>query len=254
MIKSGGKRGQVTVFIIIAVIIVALAAVVYFVYPKIRATTTTTSPSDYIQQCIEKDLEENIQKIAMQGGSFNPQNYHSYNDEKIEYICYINEYYKPCIMQHPFLKQYIEDEIQNSIQEKTKSCFDDLEQNYRNQGYEVNLNRQNYSIELLPNKIVSKFNYDLTLTKGSSNNYKNFMVAIDNNLFELAAIAESIVKSEAQYGDSEITEYMTYYPWLKVEKRLRDDGTKIYILTDRDTKDQFEFAIRSVVWPPGYGI
>ena len=47
---------------------------------------------------------------------------------------------------------------------------------------------------------------------------------------------------------------MTYYPWLKVEKILRDDGTKIYILTDRNTGDKFEFAVRSVAWPPGYGI
>lgn len=235
-------------------VIVALAVIVYFVYPKIKTTTTTTNPNDYIQQCIEKDIETNSQKIAMQGGSFNPQNYHTYNDEKIEYICYTNEYYKPCVMQHPFLKQYIETEIQNSIQEQTKSCFDSLEQNYKNQGYDVSLNRQNYSVELLPNKIISTFNYELTLTKDSSNKYENFKVAVDNNLFELSAIADSIIKSEAQYGDSEITAYMTYYPWLKIEKRLRDDGAKIYILTDRDTEDKFEFAVRSVVWPPGYGV
>ena len=76
---------------------------------------------------------------------------------------------------------------------------------------------------------------------------------LDNNLYELASIAESIVEWEATYGDSETTTYMNYYHDLKVEKKKQTDGTTIYIVTNRDTRNKFQFASRSVAWPPGYG-
>jgi len=45
---------------------------------------------------------------------------------------------------------------------------------------------------------------------------------------------------------------MTYYSDLRVDKNLRDDGTKIYIITDRNTGNKFQFASRSLVFPPGF--
>jgi hypothetical protein len=45
---------------------------------------------------------------------------------------------------------------------------------------------------------------------------------------------------------------MSWYPNLKIEKKLQLDGTTIYIITDRDTEEVFQFASRSVVLPPGY--
>ena len=46
---------------------------------------------------------------------------------------------------------------------------------------------------------------------------------------------------------------VAYYPDLNVQKIRRDDGVKIYIVTDK--KDiKFGFASRSYAWPPGYGV
>jgi len=47
---------------------------------------------------------------------------------------------------------------------------------------------------------------------------------------------------------------MTYYRDLKVEKKKQTDGSTVYILTKMDSGDKFQFASRSVAWPPGYGI
>ena len=46
---------------------------------------------------------------------------------------------------------------------------------------------------------------------------------------------------------------MILYPGVKVEKYKQEDGTTVYILTDRNTNDKFQFAVRSLAWPPGYG-
>lgn len=46
---------------------------------------------------------------------------------------------------------------------------------------------------------------------------------------------------------------MDLYHNLKIEKRKPDYGTSVYILTDKDTANKFQFASRSLVFPPGYG-
>ena len=108
-------------------------------------------------------------------------------------------------------------------------------------------------IELLPKRIVGIFNYSLILTKGSTERYDSFSVVLNNNLYELVSIASSILNWEARYGKAESTIYMNYYHDLKVEPKLQSDGTTIYILTDRNNGNKFQFASRSVAWPPGYG-
>jgi len=95
---------------------------------------------------------------------------------------------------------------------------------------------------------------ELTLTKGDSENYEIFRIIVDSDLYELTGIARSIIAWEAAYGDVETTTYMNYYHNLKIEKLNQMEGSTIYILTNRDTKEVFQFASRSVAWPPGYGI
>jgi hypothetical protein len=256
MIKRGGKRvnnkGQVTIFIIVAILIVVAAVLVYFLYPKIKTTTSSSSSSGFIQSCMGDELKEVAETISLQGGDFKPELYSSYNNNEISYLCYTNEYYKKCVVQEPLLKDSMEKEIKNAINEKVTSCFDTLEKDSKSKGYEVSLERKDYNIEIQPKKIVLTIDYPLILSKGSSNKYEEFQVTTESNLYNLILIANRIVEWEVQYGDADITSYMNYYSWLKAEKIRKTDGAKIYILTDRDSKDKFQFASRSMVVAPGY--
>lgn len=248
------KRGQVTIFIIVAVLIVVFGILIYIFYPNIRTTLEVESknPSEFIQSCMEEEIEDIVEELSMQGGSLVPENYILYNDYKIEYLCYTEEYYLTCVMQQPMLKQHIEDEIKNEIKEEVDACFDSLKESYEKKNYGVNLKEGEMSVELLPKRIVATFNHSLTLTKEGSERYESFRVVLNNNLYELVSITNSILNWEAHYGDSETTLYMDYYRDLKVEKKKQTDGTTIYILTDRNNGNKFQFASRSVAWPPGY--
>ena len=248
------KRGQATIFVILAIIIVALAAFIYTVYPQIKNTTKfdAKNPSAFLQSCIGENLQNIIKNISLQGGSLHPEHYYLYNNEKIEYLCYTNEYYRTCVIQQPMLIQHIESEINESIKNRTKYCFNELESKYKKLGYGYKLRAGRMDTELLPEKIILKLNYPLTLTKGSdTTQYNQFNVILNNNLYELASIANSIIDWESKYGDAETTTYMNYYHNLKVEKLNQMDGSTIYILTNRDNGNKFEFASRSVAWPPG---
>ncbi len=249
------KRSQVTIFIILAIIIIVLGILVYLFYPKIKTLTGTEykNPEAFIQLCLEDDIRNIVENLSMQGGSLEPEHYILYKDNKVEYLCYTNEYYKTCAVQQPMLKQHIESEIENAIQEKVQSCFSELKETYEEKGYNVNMKTGEIMVELLPDRILTTANYRVTMTKGESEQHDNFRISLNNNLYELVSIATNIISWEASYGDADTSTYMDYYHDLKVEKHKQNDGTKIYILTDRNSENKFLFASRSLVMPPGYG-
>ena len=250
------KKGQVTIFIIIAVLIIAIIAVFYF----LRPSSTTTSefdaenPGRFIQTCLEDKIERTIESVSLQGGSMMPENFISYQGEKIEYLCYTTEYYKTCVVQEPMLERHIESEITKEITSEVTNCFNELKSNYESRGYNVNLQQGQTKVDLLPKRIVTSFTHVLTTAKTETERHDAFKVVVNNNLYELVSIANSIIDFESEFGDADPGFYMSIYPDLKVEKLNQQDGSTIYILTDRNNGKTFQFASRSVAWPPGLGV
>jgi hypothetical protein len=254
--KRMNEKGQITIFIIIGIMIVVLAVIIILFYPRIRAGIgfESQNPSEFMSSCIREQITDAVEIISNQGGSLNPEHYILYRGDRIEYLCYTEEYYKTCVMQQPMLKEHIEEEIEIAIRNSASSCLDDLKRNFERRGYEVSLVRGNTEVELLPKRIVVTFNSPLTLKKGETERFDSIKVSVNNNLYELVSIANSILNFEARYGDSETTIYMDYYRDLKVEKLKQSEGSTIYILTDRNNpRNKLQFASRSLAWPPGYG-
>jgi len=250
------KSGQVTIFIILGVIIVAIAVLIFLFYPQIKSTLGfgEQSPSGYMQNCIEDSLTESIQKVSVQGGSLEPQHYFLYKDQKLEYLCYTEEYFLTCVMQQPMLKSHIEAEIKTNIQKDVGTCLESLKENYRKLGYNVQADEKDFNVELLPKFVVLNLGNSFSLTKGEeTQNYETMKISVNSDMYELISIANSILNWEASYGSAETTTYMNYYHNLKVEKIKQSEGTTVYILTNRDSEDKFQFASRSIAWPAGYG-
>ena len=253
--KLSNKKGQVTIFIIIAVMVVVFGVLIYMFYPQLQITlgVGAKSPTEFIQLCLEDEIVENLEEISIHGGSLNPEHYFLYKGEKIEYLCYTEKDFLPCIMQQPFLQRHIEEELKTSIKSESRQCFEKLRESYDRQGYETKLNFGEMEVKLFPDRVVTKFSHTLTLTKEDSERYTDFSIVVNNKIFDLVSVAVNILNFEATYGDSETTLYMDLYHDLKVEKKKQSEGTTIYILTNRDTEDEFQFASRSVAWPSGYG-
>jgi len=254
--SNKSKHGQITIFIIIAVIIVAAVTLVFFFFPQILVNLgfLTNNPQTFMQNCIEDSAKEVVEKISLQGGSLEPENSILYQDNPVEYLCYTDQFYLTCVMQQPLLRQHIEFQIKEGIESSKETCFDSLKESFERQGYSVELSSGETNVELLPERIVINFENPITLTKESSERFERTSVILNNNLYELIGIANSILNWEARFGDAETTTYMSYYKDLKVEKKLQSDGSTIYILTNRDSGNKFQFASRSVAWPPGFGI
>ncbi len=246
-------KGQVTIFVILALVIVVVGIALYFFYPKVISNSNSLeeNPKTYMQNCVEGVLQENVDTVSSQGGSINPPSSFFYNGTNVEYLCYTNQPYEKCVVQRVLLISHIEEELQNSTRKKLNDCFDSMNSDYSSKGYETSLKRGEFNVILLPKQILLHSNTTFSITKGSTQKYESFDIVLNNNLYELASIARVIVNWEKTYGDSDPTYFMNFYRDLKIEKMPQSDGTRIYIITDRNTKSKFQFASRSVVWPLG---
>jgi len=244
------KRGQLAIFIIIALVIVGVLLIL-LLYPRIKGLVSGPVPVDYIKDCTEDYTEEALKMVREQGGTLEPENYVLYNGKKVEYACYTNKFFQTCLVQKPFLKQDVEQEITRYIEPKIKSCIDSLKSQLESRGSSVSLGDVEVTTTLVPSSIIVDVDAPMTVTKGETSQFKTFKTSLRSELYDLTMLASSITNYEARYGDSDILTYMLYYPDILVEKK-KSDGSTVYTLTHKPSKEKFMFASRSLVWPTGY--
>src|SRR3989344_2144718 len=252
-IKRGkiiNKKSQVTLWIIIAIVIIALIALIFYLTP-LKTIFFPSIPQVEFEGCVEK-IDEALELIGERGGSMNPALGYAYEGEKIEYLCYTNQYYKTCTMQQPLLKQHMEREILDYIKPETLSCIENVKNDLRKQGWQVS-GDSDLNIEILQDNIKISISGINLRKEDTGESYKKFEFYYKSRIYDLIMITSSILNWEARYGDSETTTYMAYYPNIKVEKYKQEDGSKVYKLTERESQEKFVFATRSLSWPGGYG-
>ncbi len=248
--KRKNKKGQVSLFIIIAIVIV-IALLVLIFFPKIKTYIVPSTTQEYIQECVEDSTREVLPILETQGGSLEPKNYLLYQDNKVDYSCYTEDYYSKCVMQKPFLKQEIEQEIAAYIQPKVRECFQSMKSQLERGGSEVAVGNIKTEVSLVPNSIIVTVRAPTTIKKQGAVSFNNFKTSVKSQIYDLVMLSSSISNYEARYGDSDTLTYMLYYPDIRVEKIERDKG-RVYILTHKPTEEKFMFASRSIAWPAGY--
>jgi len=247
------KRGQVAVYVIIAlVIVIAVAAI--FLYSRIKPTAVedvAASPEKYMESCLKPLIVDEIKARALHGGDIDPEAFILYKNQKIKYLCYTSDNYKTCVVQEPLIKERMEEKVSGSMQSEAEKCVVLLAQALENQGYSVSKTNTKADVMINPDKISVVVNSPMTVTKENSRNYQSFKFDIPSKYYEVLYIASSIVDYEATFGDSETTDYLRFYPDISIEKNQIDNSVTIYKITNFETNESFSFASRSLPWPPG---
>jgi hypothetical protein len=242
------KRGQLTLFIILGIIVVVTALLIFLFRPKIISTQSfnTENPSAFIHSCLEEKIDSTLNQIYLKGGVLDADHSYLYQGEEVTYLCYTNQYYTPCQVEHPILEYTILRDLENEMRGTVEQCFEDLKSNYERKGYTVNLKEGNIGINLLLDKITFSFpNYELTATKQESHTYNNFEFSKRSDLFNVLQIVNGIILDEVNEGDVDTLKYLNSFQDLKLEKKKQEDGTTVYIITNKDTQNKFQFAVRS---------
>jgi len=253
-INKKERKGQVAIFVIISIMIVAVLLVVFL--PGIGKIFSTPVPDVELTSCVEESVIESLGIIMAKGGSLEPELYYNYLGESFEYICYTNAWYETCVMQKPLFKNSIEAEVEAYVQPIVAGCVNNLVDRLESKGYTVQKSgTQELEVNIIPENIGISIDLDINVEKdGSTQTYDKFNSDIKSSAYEMIIMAAAIANWEAHYGDAPADTFMNYYPDKKVEKKKQSDGTTIYTITDRDTGEKLGFASRSMAWPPGYAI
>ena len=246
------KRGQVTIFIIIGVVIVVgIVAVFIFMGNVETDVSASLGPQAFVDKCVRDAVETSVDKMLKNGGEILPSRAIAYKGDEWNYLCYQGDYYKACYNIHPMLELQIEAEIVKDTEVEVQECFNTMRVDFENRGFDVSGGATEYSIDLLPKVVQISLSKRIDVSKaGSSQSFNDFDSEVLSSIYELVQISEDVVDSEGQYCNFEYNGYMLLYPRYDI-RRIDYSGSKIYRLIDRRSKEELRFAVRSCAFAPG---
>ena len=243
------KRGQVTIFIIIGIIIVS-AVLVFFLWVHPTYFSQMGSGLGF-EGCVEDVVEDAIEELEMKAGFIEPEFTYSYDGMELTYLCYTNAYYETCSVQVPFLKNVFDEQMEILIRDEVDACYAASVSDLKGRGYDVVSGVVDYDVVIEPGAV--RVEIDAPTTVGATR-VARFNVRVNAPTYEMVMIATSILQFETKYGDADTSSMMLLYPDYIIDKIKRGDGTTVYILEHKDLGNKFQFASRSLAWPAGYGV
>jgi len=247
MKKELNKKGQVTIFILVGIVIVSVI-LVFFLWARPTYFAETEGRLNF-ESCVEDVVEESIEELEKKAGLIDPDFTYAYDGEDLAYLCYTADYLETCVVQVPFLKNVFDEGMRSLVRSGIDACYDNSLEELRLQGYSVVAGDVTYDVLIEPGIVSVEIEAPTTV---GSERLARFNVRVASPVYEMVMIATSIVQFEAELGDSDASSIMLLYPDYVVEKIKRGDGTTVYILESKVYGDVLQFASRSLVFPAGY--
>lgn len=247
------KGGQVTLFIIIALVIAAGISA-FFYFRESAGLHGQTDPTvipiyTFTESCLKDAVDEAIVVIGLQGGYSSPENYLEAYIGDVAYWCKDSKKSIPSILT-------ITNEINNYIKYDWQACTGGF-YDFQEQGFEINESMPVIKAEIQDKKIVVKGVYDLTIKKGdltykikdfSDERIINFK-AIYGDAVYLADSVDSIQKENPDYIDFTALGDIMIQSDFEPSLYSMSDEEKFFVLIDNSTiiNDEpyvFAFAIK----------
>jgi hypothetical protein len=258
------KKAQVSIFIVIAVLVVGIIAIYFLIRSGIITEFSAggkpeENPESYLKECIQEKVQYTIKTIMIQGGYMNRDlnikfQFEGEEYQNISYLCYTSLDYISCTNQEAMLFTHIKQEIKNEIEDEMEECVNSYFESLKNRGFEVSGVYNGFSVDSIPEKVILSLDAKVTLTKGGeTTNQKDLKIVIPTRIYELTEVVQEITSQEARFCYFENGGYMMLYPEFKIERYKTSRDVKIYTVIDKRSEEVFRFAVRSCRIPPGQG-
>lgn len=232
------KRGQVTLFIIIAILIVAVGIAGYFIYQNYQKVKQERMAEEiapikaYVEDCLRKTTIDALEFVGLQGG------YYVIKGPFIIYQTSALPLYLENGRKNVPTKEIVEQEISDYIINEIKNCVNNFTA-YEERGFEVSEGNLAIYTALESSKVTVKMEYFLTITTPTvRTTIKDFDFQIKTNIYDLYNVAGEFVEGEigAKGPDidrlldliSEKRVYVELIPW--------EDNIAVFIIKDNSTE------------------
>jgi hypothetical protein len=252
------KRGQLTTFVIIGIILVSAVALVFLMSNNVSKTPTisaTKDPQGFIQKCVKDSFAEAELKIIPHGGflQVDASNSITFNGTKAIWMCYTSMNLMICTNRHPMLSAEMEKEIKTYIQPKIEDCFKTLGENLGRYEYKQE-NVMNITVLILPGQTMILLGRTIEFTKNKqTSKIDNFNVAINSPLYDFAAITNEAVNQEVQCQcgeetcNADIFKLNRNNPDFEIRRFVSGKNEKVYTIKEILTNKEFNFGVRNCV-------
>jgi len=250
------NKGQVTIFVIIAVIIVAVIAVLMLIN---RGNVSVReqdfdNPESYLSTCIRERVIVAIDEMLPQAGFINSEDRVLYNGKEITYLCKNINNFEPCINQYPMYASQLEDEFNKNIKDDVEQCYSSLKQAFSDRNYDVS-DSGNLIVEssFKPEVVSVVLKTDITISKGDeSKKFSRFDTFVPSKIQGIAFVANEIVAQEAKWCYFNSEGFVLLYPEYDVRAYTMEDTTKIYTVKNKETSETLTMAVRGCALPAGW--
>ena len=260
MIRIRNKKAQISIWVILGVILIASIILIFLLREEAGPEIPGRSEGkynieSYLKSCLSRDIDDVTNIMIPQGGLLNLRNSVFFNNTNIEYMCYYQGYWDPCINQHPVLIQEIKKDILSYITPKAELCLNDIKEDLENKNIKVALEDSSplkINIDFSDDRIFIELNKKMTIKNNEeTRDFEKFDFQFSSPIFNLANIAIEIADQEAKYCYFEYVGYSIIYPRYQISLFTMSDSTRIYTIKDTKTKKEMNIAIRGCALPQG---
>lgn len=248
-----GKRAQLTLFVIIAIIIVSVI-ILFFLLSKspFISINPLENPRGYFQECMDEPIESSIDSINLDIISKNLTPTLRYNGEEIFYLCYAEGNNELCETTIAPLTNFIRENLHNSLKTKVDSCFELLGSSLKE--YNYNSESTNFEVQILPGDILFSINKKISFEiKDQKQAYETFDISKSYDLFEMLIISNEILNQEvncnckSEFCNADIIKLNEENKKYTIIRELVEFDKKIYIIMEPGNDLEFKFGVRNCV-------
>ena len=250
-----GKRGQVTAFVLIGIVIVAILALFFVGRQTIFLPTTTQNLNQelddieqHVLECLNEDSVPNandiIITVGLQGGYLDPvpDSYILFNDSRVSFLCYNIIFDERC-RNRILTTADIEARISEAVRTSLNGCLD-VESFETFRPYRVSAGTLKVKTTIEDKVVIIDLDYPIALTTNDNRVSRNkFSHTYDYPLGDLYEVSQDIIENENVVGTFDTLTYMlSRQGEFKIYKQTPYPH-KLFTLKRDDHEYLFRFAI-----------
>ncbi|MDD5331754.1 MAG: hypothetical protein PHE43_02950 [Candidatus Nanoarchaeia archaeon] len=260
------KRGQVTLFVILGIVIVAV--LLFFlvgretIFMPISSESLNSEMDNIKKIMIECSYDESanspnelIKTLGMQGGYLETpeESYRLFDDSKVSYLCYDIENKENCMNRMLTIKN-MEDQLNENVGDFMDNCLEEVKSQGNLKTYNVLINGEpKYEFLIRPDEVVLNINWPITL-KGKSKDISvsedKFEIDFNYPLGNLYDVSQDIINGYSLSPGEATTGYfdsLTYMLSKKGEYKIyvkKPYPDEVYRLVKEGNNYIFQFAVQ----------
>ena len=212
------KRGQVTVFVIIGIVVLLAFALVFMIASgkinleqgpgniQLRLSNVYDNiKAEQIDKCIDSETKKAIGLILENGGDFEPSNFLIYHGKNYNILCSAIPGKDTCLS-NPIFLNVLTEKLNTRLSKSIFTCID--LSGYGGRDYNIDAGDLTADVSIHNSNVVVDVNYPITITSGAVEfKRENFVYTVDIPLGEIIKATNDVLNSESSIGDFDVLSY-----------------------------------------------